>query len=148
MLGDSNIWVGGKRPSTTEDYFQKFCLQMGILALNSESLEMAFPYLVMHRWCWNLLRSVKDNCDPVLREVYTPAYMDKESELPWVVGYIFTAASGIDGVRDLRLLSLAVEACNDMISAGAGRVAIEIARKMGKDILFANDDEEAPGLQD
>ncbi|KAM6523044.1 hypothetical protein FSOLCH5_003669 [Fusarium solani] len=259
MLGDSNIWVGGERPRTTGDYFQKFCLQMGIsaaaftanrrrktaiasragprginegapvssmfktqicsgaemnwtpeliddivarsayqwegsvdngdlimtqiddpqelrakdrlrqqkakaraagkdtatdglvpeelaktlvLALNSESLEMAFPYLLMHRWCWILLRSVKDNCDPVLRELYTPAYMEKESELPWVVGYILTAASGVDGVRDLRLLNLAAEPFNGMISSGAGQIAIEIARKIGKDIQFENDDSE------
>ncbi|KAH7121673.1 hypothetical protein EDB81DRAFT_732501 [Dactylonectria macrodidyma] len=112
-----------------------------VLALNSESLEMAFPYLLMHRWCWKLLRSVKDNCDSVLRELYTPAYLDKESELPWVVWYILAAASGNDGgVRDLRLLNLAAESYKDMIDSGAGQVAIEIARKIGKDVQFENDD--------
>ncbi|WYZ36123.1 hypothetical protein EsH8_XI_000006 [Colletotrichum jinshuiense] len=52
-----------------------------VMALNCESYEMAFPYLVMHRWCWSLLRSVKDACDPVLRELYTAAYMEKETAI-------------------------------------------------------------------
>jgi hypothetical protein len=30
LLRDSNVWVGGERPRTTEDYFKKFCLQMGV----------------------------------------------------------------------------------------------------------------------
>ncbi|KAK1976901.1 hypothetical protein LZ30DRAFT_284958 [Colletotrichum cereale] len=47
-------------------HFPLFC----IIALNSESLDMVFPYLAMHRLCWRLLRSVKDACDPVLRELY------------------------------------------------------------------------------
>ncbi|KAJ0167056.1 hypothetical protein CTA2_4618 [Colletotrichum tanaceti] len=108
-----------------------------VMALNCESLEMAFPYLVMHRWCWGLLRSIKDSCDPVLREIYTPAYMEKESELPWVVGYILMAAAGVDGGGpDLRLLELAAARCNAMISTEAGSLAISVARMIGKDIQF------------
>ncbi|KAK9235391.1 hypothetical protein V1525DRAFT_271654 [Lipomyces kononenkoae] len=32
LLGDLNFWVGGERPLTSEDYFKKFCLQMGVSA--------------------------------------------------------------------------------------------------------------------
>ncbi|KAK2053465.1 hypothetical protein LY76DRAFT_597807 [Colletotrichum caudatum] len=252
ILGDSSIWVGDDRPRTTEDCFQKFCLQMGIsaaafttnrrqkpavtsragprgikegapvssmfktqacsgaavdwtpellddivarsayrqegsidngdlimtqiddpqelrasdrlrqqkakaraagkvdiagslvpeelattlvMALNCEALEMAFPYLVMHRCCWTFLRSVKDASEPVLRKLYTPAYME-DSELPWVVGYILTAAAGVDGTPDSRLLKLAAETCSAMISSKAGKLAISVARSIGKNIQF------------
>ncbi|KAK0386743.1 hypothetical protein NLU13_6579 [Sarocladium strictum] len=106
------------------------------LALNSESLEMAFPWLLMHRWCWKLLGAVRDHCDSALRERYTFAYMEKECELPWVVGYILMAASGIQGPPDLKLLQLAGEACQEMISSGSGRIAITICELIGKSIEF------------
>ena len=107
-----------------------------ILALHSETLEMVFPYLPMHRWCWQLLRSIRSHCDPVLRELYTSAYMETEGELPWVVGYIFMAASGLEGPRDMRLLQLAAECFDAMIGSEAGQMAIEIARKVGVNIQF------------
>ncbi|WQF76843.1 hypothetical protein CDEST_01857 [Colletotrichum destructivum] len=111
-----------------------------VMTLNCESLEMAFPYLVIHRWCWSFLRSVKDACDPVLRELYTAAYMEKESELPWVVGYILMAAAGVDGEPDARLLNLAAVTCNCMISSKAGSLAISVARMIGKDIQFEEEE--------
>ncbi|CAM1509648.1 Fc.00g033870.m01.CDS01 [Cosmosporella sp. VM-42] len=130
------------RDTTLNDLLPNEIAQSLVLTLNSESLEMAFPLLLMHRWCWKLLRSIKDSCDIVLRQLYTPAYMDKESELPWVVGYILMAANGFDGVPDLRLLNLAAVPLNTMIGCGAGRIAIEIAREIGKDIQFAEEDSE------
>ncbi|KPM41046.1 hypothetical protein AK830_g5525 [Neonectria ditissima] len=63
------------------------------LALGAETLEYAFPYLLMHRMCWRFLRSLKEACDPILRQLHTPTYVENETELPFVVGYIFVAAS-------------------------------------------------------
>ncbi|KAK2058793.1 hypothetical protein LY76DRAFT_592953 [Colletotrichum caudatum] len=106
------------------------------LALESESLEIAFPYLVMHRWCWKFLRSIKDACDPVLRELWTPAYMEKETQLPWLVSWILMAAAGVGITPDLRPLHLAARTCDSMISSESGKLAIEIARRIGKEIEF------------
>ncbi|KAK2026907.1 hypothetical protein LX32DRAFT_593792, partial [Colletotrichum zoysiae] len=106
------------------------------LALESESLEIAFPYLAMHRWCWKFLRSVKDACDPVLRELWTPAYMEKETQLPWLVSWILMAAAGIGITPDLRPLHLAARTCNSMVSSESAKLAIEIARRIGKEIGF------------
>ncbi|KDN61739.1 hypothetical protein CSUB01_10812 [Colletotrichum sublineola] len=111
-----------------------------VMALNCESLEMAFPYLVMHRWCWILLRSVKDACGPVLRELYTPAYMEEESELPWVVGYVLMAAAGVEGAPDLRLLSLAAGCYNAIVTSEAGMLAIAVTRSIGKNIQFEEEE--------
>jgi hypothetical protein len=65
--------------------------------------------------------------------------MQKETELPWVVGYILMAASNVEGAPDKRLLTLAAKACNTMIGSGAGKMGIEIARKTGKDIQFEDE---------
>lgn len=90
-----------------------------VLALNAETLEYVYPYLSMHRWCWRLLRAVKGECDTVLRQIYTPAYLERESQLPWVVGWIFMAASGLEGgVSDRRPLQKAAEAMNVFFHSG------------------------------
>jgi len=57
-----------------------------VLVLNAETLEFSFPYMHMHRECWKVLRAVRKSCDAILREIYTPAYMERESQLPFVVG--------------------------------------------------------------
>jgi hypothetical protein len=88
-----------------------------VFALQAETVELAYPYLIMHITCWELLREVKSDCDRLLRAKYTPAYMERESELPWVVGYILQAASGIEGVKDMRLLQEAAEPFNDLIAS-------------------------------
>ncbi|KAI0007258.1 hypothetical protein F4779DRAFT_592862 [Xylariaceae sp. FL0662B] len=76
-------------------------------ALQAESLEFSLPYLAMHRECWSYLRAVRKRCDPLLRQIFTPAYMERETELPFVVGWIFSAAAES---KDMRLLSQAAEA--------------------------------------
>ncbi|OBR02126.1 Ank-repeat protein mbp1 [Colletotrichum higginsianum IMI 349063] len=107
------------------------------VALECESLEMAFPYLATHRWCWSLLRSVKEACDSVPREPYQPAYTEeKDTELPWVVGYILMAAAGVGEAPDLMLLHRAAESCNAMIGSEAGMLAISVRRSISKNIQF------------
>ncbi|KAI0903890.1 hypothetical protein F4823DRAFT_629042 [Ustulina deusta] len=108
-------------------------------ALHAEFLEYTFPYLNMHRWCWRLLRAVKDSCDPCLRQLYTPAYLEKESQLPWVVGWIFMAASGLDGgVFDRRPLQLAAGAMNEFFDTGASSIICThvLGKQLGIPINF------------
>ncbi|KAI0452937.1 hypothetical protein F5B21DRAFT_481612 [Xylaria acuta] len=110
-----------------------------VIALHAEALEYAFPYLNLHRWCWRLLRAVKDLCDPILRQLYTPAYLEKESQLPWVVGWILLAASGLgDGVSDRRPLQLAAKAINEFLDAGTGGVICKqvLGKQLGMPIEF------------
>lgn len=105
-----------------------------VWALQGESLELAFPYLLMHRWCWKMLRAVKDTCHPLLREKYTGAYMENETELPFVVGYILMANSGMGGEpQDDRLLRTAAEALNPFADT-AGKLGMMILGKMGFNI--------------
>ncbi|KAK8097028.1 hypothetical protein PG999_012972 [Apiospora kogelbergensis] len=97
-----------------------------VMALHAETLEFAFPYLHFHRWCWKLLRAVKESTDGLLRQLYTPDYLERENQLPWVVGWIFISASGLNGgVSDRRLLQKAAEALNRMLEQGTGSFLID-----------------------
>ncbi|KAI1262316.1 hypothetical protein F5Y18DRAFT_397995 [Xylariaceae sp. FL1019] len=110
-----------------------------VLALHVESLEFAFPYLHFHRWCWRVLRSVKDACDPILRQLYTSAYLENESQLPWVVGWIFMAASGLEaGISDRRPLQKAAEAMEDFFATGSSSFIAKnvLSAKFGMSLEF------------
>ncbi|KAM7210096.1 hypothetical protein V8F06_014518 [Rhypophila decipiens] len=111
------------------------------LTLHAESLEMSFPYLVLHRMSWQLLREIKKKLDPLLIQLYTPAYMEHEYQLPWLIGWIFTAASGIPPATPndgMRLLRLAAEVFNGFLEH-ASRTACLAADKMGYGIDFQRD---------
>lgn len=100
-------------------------------ALQGESLELAFPYLVVHRFCWMMLRSLKEQCDQLLREKYTPAYMESETELPFIVGYILMANSGTGATpQDDRLLKAAAEMLNNFVDT-VGKFGLSLLGTMG-----------------
>lgn len=80
-----------------------------VLALQAESLTLAFPYLTLHRVTWGVLRALREACEPLLLELYGPGYMERENQLPWVVGWIFMAL--VEG--DSRLFVKAGEAVKD-----------------------------------
>ncbi|KAK7959077.1 uncharacterized protein PG986_003931 [Apiospora aurea] len=129
---------GGKM--TTEQLIKPL-----MMALHAETLEFAFPYLHFHRWCWRLLRAVKETADGLLRQLYTPNYLERENQLPWVVGWIFMAASGLEGggVSDRRPLQLAAEALNAMMDTGAGSFLIDkvMGDELGIPVAFEEADE-------
>lgn len=103
-------------------------------ALQGESRELAFPYLAFHRLCWKILRAIKQECDPLLREKYSRAYMKNETELPFVVGYILMANSGAGpGPQDDRLLRAAAEILNTFADS-AGKFGLDLLGTMGFDV--------------
>ncbi|KXJ85661.1 hypothetical protein Micbo1qcDRAFT_209815 [Microdochium bolleyi] len=53
------------------------------LTLSAETIEFSFPLLHMHRWCWRLLRAVKDHCHLLLSELYAAQYIERENQLPF-----------------------------------------------------------------
>ncbi|KAH7000200.1 hypothetical protein EDB80DRAFT_581942 [Ilyonectria destructans] len=100
------------------------------LSMQAEALEFAFPYILMHRWSWRLLTAVKDACDPILRNSFGPTYLERESELPFVVGYIFMLAAGVDGRKDDTALRKAAEVVEEMIAADAGEFVAAVMKKI------------------
>lgn len=103
-------------------------------ALQGELLELVFPYLGVHLFCWKMLRAVKQECDTVLREKSTPAYMENETELPFVVGYILMANSGAGaGPQDARLLKSAAEILNTFADT-VGKFGLSLLGTMGSNV--------------
>lgn len=113
-------------------------------ALHAETLELSVDYLRLHRSCWILLRKVNEACKPQLLEKIGAGYLEKESQLPFVVGYIFMVATQTNGVANLllpkrpgvqvssRLLGQAAEALEDMINSGVGEIEIKfLAQRSG-----------------
>ncbi|KAM0797735.1 hypothetical protein BDR22DRAFT_431292 [Usnea florida] len=112
--------------------------------LHAETLELSIDYLRVHRFCWMLLRQVNDACKPQLLKMVGAGYLEKENQLPFVVGYIFMAATNTNEIANLlrprrpgfeissRLLMTAATALECMIDNGAGEIESKIiAYRMG-----------------
>lgn len=107
-------------------------------ALQAESLEFTFDYLNLHRICWDLLRRVNEACRPKLLQMYGGGYLEKENQLPFIVGYIFMTATTTSRVANLllprrgdtevssRLLAMAADCIGGMIESGAGRTEVNM----------------------
>ncbi|KAI1437888.1 hypothetical protein GGR50DRAFT_612235 [Xylaria sp. CBS 124048] len=115
-----------------------------VMALHAETIEYVYPYLNMHRLCWLVLRLVRDECDSLLQELYTPAYLERECQLPWMVGWIFMAAGGSPtGVSDRRLLQHAARAMRFFCDTGGSTYIIKecLEKQLGMPIVFEMEDE-------
>ena len=113
-------------------------------ALQAESLEFSIDYLRLHRLCWMLLRKVNDVCKAQLLKIFGAGYLEKENQLPFVVGYIFMVATTTRQISSLllqrrddlqassRLLATAAEALEAMIESGAGEIESKfMAQRIG-----------------
>ena len=112
--------------------------------LDAETFELSIDYLRVHQFCWKLLRKVNDACKPQLLEMVGAGYLEKENQLPFVVGYIFMAATHTSQVANLlrakragfevssRLLVTAAIVLEGMIDNGAGEIESRIiAHRIG-----------------
>ncbi|RGP81070.1 hypothetical protein FLONG3_859 [Fusarium longipes] len=115
-----------------------------MMALSAETLEFSFPYLIMHRWTWKFLRQIKEVCDPILRRLIGPAYIERESQLPFVVGYIFqTFQEDPEGVgKDL--MHLAANEFNGLVTQdGIGNNTLKVAAMIyGLQVEFGEESED------
>ncbi|KAL8777591.1 MAG: hypothetical protein Q9213_007799, partial [Squamulea squamosa] len=88
-------------------------------ALHAEQVELSIDYLLLHRTCLESLRQVNIACKPKLLEMYGGGYLEKENQLPFVVGYIFMAATQTKKVANL-LLPRRTEEVTSKLLATAG----------------------------
>ena len=68
-------------------------------SLGAEALEFSFDYLKMHKICWTLLRTVEKQCRPRLTDMFGPMYIEQEYQLPYVVSYVFMAATDTERIN-------------------------------------------------
>ncbi|KAL8734027.1 MAG: hypothetical protein Q9166_001788 [cf. Caloplaca sp. 2 TL-2023] len=97
-------------------------------ALHAEQLEISIDYLLLHRTCWQLLRQVNVACKPKLLEMYGGGYLEKENQLPYIVGYIFMAATQTKKVANV-LLPRRTEEVTSKLLAMAGEAVGQFIRK-------------------
>ena len=124
----------GKRHTTPE------ALTMICQSLASEDLALTFDHFRLHRQAWRLLRAIKEHIAEDLKRFYGPEYIEKENQLPVVVGYVFMTAVSTKKLgapllpkkKDIissKLLKKASEAIEGMIDSGAGELEIKILRE-------------------
>ena len=112
--------------------------------LHAETLELSVDYFWLHRSCWILLRKVNEACKAQLLDRFGADYLEKEFQLPFVVGYIFMMGTRTNEVANLllpkrpgvrvssRLLALAAATLEVMIDSGAGDIEMKfIAQRPG-----------------
>ncbi|KAF1943592.1 hypothetical protein EJ02DRAFT_343053, partial [Clathrospora elynae] len=118
--------------------------------LHAETIEISYDYLRLHRQCWRLLRLVKQYCHGDLLKMFGPGYIEKESQLPFVVGYVLMSATSSQQVGDMLRARLPGVAITDkvladakvvvmgMIAEGAGALIVEhiLPKALGVQIHF------------
>jgi hypothetical protein len=113
------------------------CLGLTRDVLHAEMIEVSFDYFRLHRQCWRLLRHVKEHCRDDLIRIFGPDYIEKESQLPFIVGYILISASSTEQLDELKsklpsaqitskLLKDAAYVLEGMIDAGAGALIVDV----------------------
>jgi hypothetical protein len=65
-------------------------------ALVAEAQMLRFDYFSFHLRCLQLLRALRTSLDDKLREYFGPAYLENDTQLPFVVGYVLMVASGTE----------------------------------------------------
>lgn len=109
-------------------------------AIQSEMLELTFDHFRLHTFSWCLLRNLKEELNGDLLEMYGPGYLEKENQLPFVVGYIFMAGSRTSRLANVlapkkkdvitdRLLIKAAKVMSEMLETGAGRIELVMLKQ-------------------
>ncbi|OCK73014.1 hypothetical protein K432DRAFT_430786 [Lepidopterella palustris CBS 459.81] len=109
-------------------------------AIQQEVFELTFDHFRLHRMCWSLLRMIKEKLDDDLKRLYGPGYIEREDQLPFVVGYILMTATNTKSVAGLllpkkngevtsELLRKAAEEVRSMIDSGAGGLCLKFMRE-------------------
>lgn len=123
-------------------------LQDLVQGLSAEKMETTFDYLIMHRFCWKLLRSVNMACQDQLRNIYGGGYLDEEYRLPFIVGYIFLAADNASSAAGLlpkkegvkvnsKVLATAADALTEVLGTGANSMGMKRLELLGLSIDFS-----------
>ncbi|KEQ93376.1 hypothetical protein AUEXF2481DRAFT_42113 [Aureobasidium subglaciale EXF-2481] len=101
-------------------------------AIQSKGMHLTFDHFRLHRFCWMLLRSVKEACADSLRHIF-PEYLKRENQLPFVVGYFctyqFSAERLGDDLGQEARSKVFIEATNTMegmLQSGAGGICAKI----------------------
>ena len=65
-------------------------------ALATEEHILRFDYFSAHERCMRVLHALQTSLDDKLRQYFGAAYIEKDTQLPFIVGYIFYLAVGTE----------------------------------------------------
>ncbi|KUL84866.1 hypothetical protein ZTR_08211 [Talaromyces verruculosus] len=68
-------------------------------AIQAEHVPFTFDYLMFHEECWTLLRRMRHVCQESLNRIWGDEWYEKETQLPFIVGWIFRSASNAQAVE-------------------------------------------------
>ncbi|KAF5704324.1 hypothetical protein FMUND_12604 [Fusarium mundagurra] len=98
--------------------------------VNSEVPRISFNYFTMHNIAWSLLTDLKRALTAEVGPEFLN-YVPSEDQLPFVVGYVFSTASGHGsdvrkrGVGSDRFLNVATEVMGEFLNEGKGKIIKE-----------------------
>jgi hypothetical protein len=107
-------------PNKSGQHSPHLLLQPLAEALTEESLEVAFPRLLMHKVCGEFLTNVKNQCVETIKEVSGEKATSRD-----IVLLIFSALVG-DQVLGKELLSKAAMIANDTVASGSGKRLVDV----------------------
>ncbi|KAF2670732.1 hypothetical protein BT63DRAFT_423031 [Microthyrium microscopicum] len=128
--------VPGRKQYTPGQLLQIICG-----GLMSEELQLTFDHFRLHRNAWRALQSIDKENHADLVKYYGGLYKETESQLPFVVGYVFMTASGTkqlagilqpkkEDVVTSKMLVQTAGVFKGMIDSGIGGLEIRILDKM------------------
>ncbi len=134
-------------PKTAETGVRPTQLLEALLnAMQGEMKELNYNHFRLHTSSWLLLRSIKEAVSDDLRDIYGPGYIEKENQLPFIVGYVFFTAvqtKKLGGrllpkkkdVVTSRILIRTAAVMKQMLDAGLGAIEVRMLKKlMGMEI--------------
>ncbi|KAH0359655.1 hypothetical protein KCU65_g9838, partial [Aureobasidium melanogenum] len=83
-------------------------------AIHAEGMHLTFDYFRLHRFSWMLLRSIKGRCAEDLRDIFGYNYIEREDQLPCIVGYLFRVALSTERMMGPRYASRVIEQGQDV----------------------------------
>ncbi|KAL1799343.1 hypothetical protein ACET3X_003380 [Alternaria dauci] len=109
---------------------QPHVIQKLAIALQAEAPEITSDYFTMHDLCWDLMERMKEQFRPIIAEKSGKQWEAQKSNLPFVVGFVFSTAAGkkdieTKGVPSEELLNIAVEVTKNLLDEGKGTVITE-----------------------
>lgn len=100
--------------------------------LHAEVIEISFDYLRLHRQCWRVLGAVKEACRDDFIRIYGPNYIEKESQLPFVVGYVLMSATSAQQASEVLLPKLqGVQVTSKVLHEASNVVQVMIESGLG-----------------
>lgn len=101
--------------------------------LQGEAMEFSLDYLLLHRTCWGSLRTVNSELESDLHNMFGVGYLEKENQLPFMVGFVFMVAPNTKKLGELAAgkKSDEVEIASKLIMKAASVLDGYIAREGG-----------------